>query len=123
MLESNTQYWRSRVHGGWVRPFAKNFMRRVAASSVLSVLAALTLERARAVAQGTPRLNDNTVAGARNTGSSPTRSSAPVMHGPIWIPPSGGEYNGRSVVLTDSNGFTANAGFTTETTLSIGWRF
>jgi hypothetical protein len=37
--------------------------------------------------------------------------------------PIGGEYNGRSVVLTDSNGFTANAGFTTETKLGIGWRF
>ena len=51
MSKSNVRYRLSRVHGGWVRPFAKNLMKRVAASSVLSVLAALTLESARAVAQ------------------------------------------------------------------------
>jgi len=34
-----------------------------------------------------------------------------------------GERNGRAVALTDSNGFTANAGIGAETTLGVGWRF
>ena len=185
MFESNTQYCLSRLHCGWVRPFAKNFMQHVAASSVLSVLAALTLESARAVAQEqartqsveifggeqfgdnltdapvsgrTPRLNDNAVAGARynynftdrwgvqlSSGYSWSRAArvasgkndlglttvdldavwnitpqypvvayAIIGAGYAWAhldTPIAGEYNGRSVVLTDSNGFTANAGF------------
>jgi opacity protein-like surface antigen len=184
MFESNTRYCLSRAHGDGVRAFAKNFMKRVAANSVLSVLAALTLENARAVAQEqagtqsveifggeqfgdnltnapvsgrTPRLNDTAVGGARynynftdmwgiqlSSGYSWSRA-ARVASGKndlglttvdldaVWnITPQypvvayaiigagyawahfgttiAGEYNGRSVVLTDSNGFTANAG-------------
>jgi opacity protein-like surface antigen len=90
MFESNTQYCLSRVHGSWVRPFAR--MKCAAAGSALSVLAALTLHSAPTVAQEqtptqsveffggeqfgdnltdgpvsgrTPRLNDGAVAGAR----------------------------------------------------------
>ncbi len=90
MFESNTQYCLSRVHGSWVRPFAR--MKYAAAGSALSVLAALTLHSAPTVAQEhtltqsvevfggeqfgdnltdapvsgrTPRLNDGAVAGAR----------------------------------------------------------
>jgi len=159
-------------------------MKRVAASSVLSVLAALTLESARAVAQEqartqsveifggeqfgdnltdapvsgrTPRLNDNAVVGARynynftdmwgiqlSSGYSWSRAARvasgkddlglttidldavwnitpqyPVVAyvvlgaGYAWAnldTPITGEINGRSVVLTGSNGFTANAG-------------
>jgi len=90
MFESNTQYCLSRVHGCWVRPFAR--MKYAAASSALSVLAALALQSTPTVAQEqagtqsveifggeqfgdnltdapvsgrTPRLNDGAVAGAR----------------------------------------------------------
>ena len=90
MFESNTQYCLSRVHGSWVRSFAR--MKYAAAGSALSVLAALTLHSAPTVAQEhtltqsvevfggeqfgdnltdapvsgrTPRLNDGAVAGAR----------------------------------------------------------
>ena len=90
MFESNTQYCLSRVRGCWVRPFAR--MRYAAASSALSVLAALMLQSRPAIAQEqagtqsveifggeqfgdnltdapvsgrTPRLNDGAVAGAR----------------------------------------------------------
>jgi opacity protein-like surface antigen len=184
MSESNVRNRLSCVHGGWLRPFSKNFMQHVAASSVLSVLAALTLESARAVAQEqartqsveifggeqfgdnltdapvsghTPRLNDNAVVGARynynftemwgiqlSSGYSWSRA-ARVASGKddlglttvdldaVWNitpqypvvayvvlgsgyarahldAPITGEINGRSVVLTDRNGFTANAG-------------
>jgi opacity protein-like surface antigen len=184
MSTSNAQCRLSRVHGGWVRPFAKNFMKHVAASSVLSVLAALTLESARAVAQEqartqsveifggeqfgdnltdapvsgrTPRLNDGAVAGARynynftdmwgiqlSSGYSWSRAARvasgkddlglttvdldavwnitpqyPVVAyvligaGYAWAnldAPIAGQINGRAVTLTDSSGFTANAG-------------
>ena len=90
MFESNTQYCLSRVHGCWVRPFAR--MKYAAVGFALSVLAALTLHSAPTVAQEqtrtqsveifggeqfgdnltdgpvsgrTPRLNDGAVAGAR----------------------------------------------------------
>jgi opacity protein-like surface antigen len=184
MFESNTRYCLSRAHGDGVRAFAKNFMKRVAANSVLSVLAALTLENARAVAQEqagtqsveifggeqfgdnltdgpvsgrTPRLKDDAVAGARYTynftdmwgiqlssGYSWSRAAgvasgknnlglttvdldavwnitpqypivayAIIGAGYAWAnldAPIMEEINGRSVALTDSNGFTANAG-------------
>jgi opacity protein-like surface antigen len=182
MFESNTQYCLSRVHGSWVRPFAR--MKYAAASSALSVLAALTLQSAPAVAQEqagtqsveifggeqfgdnltdapmsgrTPRLNDGAVAGARynynftdmwgiqlSSGYSWSRAArvargkddiglttvdldavwnitpqypivayAIIGAGYAWAnldTPFAGEINGRVVTLTDSNGFTANAG-------------
>src|SRR5882762_2309888 len=182
MSESNTHYCLSRVHGCCVQPFAK--MKYAAASSALSVLVALTLQSAPAVAQEqartqsveifggeqfgdnvtdapvsgrTPRLNDNAVAGARynynftdmwgiqlSSGYSWSRVTRvaggkgdlglttvdldavwnitphyPVVAyvligaGYAWAnldTPFAGEINGRAVALTDSNGFTANAG-------------
>jgi opacity protein-like surface antigen len=90
MSESNARCRLSRVHGCWVHPFAK--MKYAAASSALSVLAALTLQSAPAMGQEqartqsveifggeqfgddltdapvsgrTPRLNDGAGAGAR----------------------------------------------------------
>jgi opacity protein-like surface antigen len=90
MFASNSQYRLSREQGCCVRPFAR--MKYAAASSALSVLAALTLQSAPTVAQEqagtqsveifggeqfgdnltdapvtgrTPRLNDGAVAGAR----------------------------------------------------------
>jgi hypothetical protein len=70
MSESNIQYRLSRVHGGWVRPFVKNFIKHVAASSVLSVLAALTLESARAVAQEQARAQSVEIFGGEQFGDS-----------------------------------------------------
>jgi hypothetical protein len=49
MSESNTQYCLSHVQDGRIHRFAK--MKYAAASSALSVLAALTLQSAPAVAQ------------------------------------------------------------------------
>jgi opacity protein-like surface antigen len=90
MIESNTQYRLSDAHGGAVHRFAK--MKYAAAGSALSVIAALTLQSAPAVAQEhagtqsveifggeqfgdnvtdvpvsgrTPHLNDSALAGAR----------------------------------------------------------
>ena len=182
MSESNTHYCPSRVHGCCVQPFAK--MKYAAASSALSVLVALTLQSAPAVAQEqartqsveifggeqfgdnvtdapvsgrTPRLNDNAVAGARynynftdmwgiqlSSGYSWSRVTRvaggkgdlglttvdldavwnitpqyPVVAyvligaGYAWAnldAPIAGEINSRAATLTDSNGFTANAG-------------
>jgi opacity protein-like surface antigen len=182
MFESNTQYCLSRVHGSWVRPFAR--MKYAAAGSALSVLAALTLYSGPTVAQEqagtqsveifggeqfgdnltdgpvsgrTPRLNDGAVAGARynhnftdmwgiqlSSGYSWSRAARvargkddlgfttvdldavwnitpqyPVVAyvligaGYAWAnldTPFAGVINGRAVTLTDSNGFTANAG-------------
>jgi opacity protein-like surface antigen len=182
MSESNSQYGLSRVHGCSVHPFEK--MKYVAASSALSVLAALTLHIGPAVAEEqartqsveifggeqfgdnltdapvsgrTPRLNDGAVAGARynynftdmwgiqlSSGYSWSRAARvasgkdnlglttvdldavwnitpqyPVVPyvligaGYAWAKldaPIAGEINGRAVTLTDSNGFTANAG-------------
>ncbi len=182
MSEPNTQYSLSRAHGCGVHRFTT--MKYAAASSALSVLAALTLHSAPAVAQEqartqsveifggeqfgdnltdapvsvrTPRLNDGAVAGARynynftdmwgiqlSSGYSWSRAARvasgkddlglttvdldavwditpqyPVVAyvligaGYAWAnldTPTAGEINGRSVVLTDSNGFTANAG-------------
>ena len=49
MFEPNTQYCLSRVRDCWVRPFAR--MRYAAASSALSVLAALMLQSRPTIAQ------------------------------------------------------------------------
>jgi opacity protein-like surface antigen len=182
MSESNTQSCLSRVHGRWVRLFAK--IKCAAASSALSVLTAMTLRSAPAAAQEqagtqsveifggeqfgdnvtdapvsgrTPRLNDSALAGARynynftdmwgiqlSSGHSWSRAArvtsgtddlglttvdldavwnitpqypvvayAIIGAGYAWAnldTPISGEINGRPVVLTDSNGFTANAG-------------
>ena len=175
MSESNTQYSLFRV---------RRCSKFAATGSALSVLAAVTLQSATAVAQEqartqsveifggeqfgdnltdgpvsgrTPRLNDEAVAGARynynftdmwgiqlSSGYSWSRAARvasgkddlglttvdldavwnitpqyPVVAyvvlgaGYAWAnldTPITGEINGRSVVLTDSNGFTANAG-------------
>ena len=184
MSESNTPYSLSRVRRCWVRPFAKTLTKYAAAGSALSVLVALTLQSAPAVAEEragtqsveifggeqfgdnltdgpvsgrTPRLKDDAVAGARYTynftdmwgiqlssGYSWSRAAgvasgknnlglttvdldavwnitpqypivayAIIGAGYAWAnldAPIMGEVNGRSVALTDSNGFTANAG-------------
>ncbi len=139
MFESNTEYCLSRVHGCWVRPFAR--MKYAAVGFALSVLAALTLHSAPTVAQEqtrtqsveifggeqfgdnltdgpvsgrTPRLNDGAVAGARyNYPQYPVVAYVLIGAGYAWAnldTPFAGEINGRAVTLTDSNGFTANAG-------------
>jgi len=182
MSESNTQYGLSREPDCPLHRFAK--VKYAAVSSALSVLAALTLQSAPAVAQEhagtqsveifggeqfgdnvtdapvsgrTPRLNDDAVAGARynynftdmwgiqlSSGYSWSRASrvasgkddlglTTVDLDAVWnITPQypvvayailgagyawanldtaiAGQINGRQVMLTDSNGFTANAG-------------
>jgi opacity protein-like surface antigen len=109
MFESNTQYCLSRVHGCWVRPFAR--MKYAAASSVLSVLAALALQSTPTVAQEhagtqsveifggeqfgdnltdapvsgrTPRLNDGAVAGARYNYNFTDRWGIQLSSGYSW---------------------------------------
>jgi hypothetical protein len=49
MIESNNQYWLSRVRGCWVRRRAK--AKCAAASSALSVLSAMALQSAPATAE------------------------------------------------------------------------
>ena len=74
MSKSNVRYRLSRVYGGWVRPFSKNFMQHVAASSILSVLAALTLESARAVAQEQARTQSVEIFGGEQFGDNDGRA-------------------------------------------------
>jgi hypothetical protein len=95
MSESTSQHLLSRVHGRWVRLFVK--IKFAAASSALSVLTALTLRSTAAVAQEQAGTQSVEIFGGEQFGdnltdarSSPTRSSAPVTHGAIWIPPSWG---------------------------------
>jgi hypothetical protein len=131
MSESNTQYGLSRVQGCWVHPFAK--IKYAAATSALSVVAALTLQSEPAVAQEqagtqsveifggeqfgdnvtdapvsgrTPRLNDNAVAGARYN----------YNFTDMWGIQCYRYLNG---LVSDSNQHLNTA----ETTLGVGWRF
>jgi opacity protein-like surface antigen len=184
MSKSNIQCGFSRDHRRRVGLLAKKLTKSAAAGFSLSVLAALALQSAPAVAEEqartqsveifggeqfgdnltdgpvsrrTPRLNDDALAGARynynftdmwgiqlSSGYSWSRASrvasdrndlglttfdldavwnitpqypivayAIIGAGYAWAnlnAPITGQFNGRSVALTDSNGFTANAG-------------
>jgi hypothetical protein len=144
MSESNIQSCLSRVHGCWIRPFAK--MKYAAVSSVLSVLAALTLESPRSVAQEqartqsveifggeqfgdnltdapvsgrTPRLNDGAVAGARYNYNFTDRWGIQLSSGYSWSRAAHVASGKDDLGVSDSNQHLNTA----ETTLGIGWRF
>ena len=70
MFDSNTEYSLSRVYGFGVRPLSK--MKYAAANSALSVLAALTLQSAPAVAQEQARTQSVEIFGGEQFGDNLT---------------------------------------------------